>query len=274
MMQLRPSPRRDLPLLLGKVLPVLRALIRMRYLSLDIEGAEHVPRRGAAVYVANHGGWFTLDTMMAALAVADHVGVERLPYGAVQDEVFNIPWVGGLFERAGGFPASWLRDLQRLPPEMDIFSVYPEGTKGNCKPFWQAYRMRAWRTGFVRLAAARGAAIVPVAIVGGEECLPVVTTVRCLQPLVGSILPLPLFPLPLPTKWKIVFHAPVSVDGARLGQACGDLGARSSQARRLADSIRATVQSTLTRETASRPLARISSFLQPDDGAVGGPHRI
>lgn len=267
-MRLNPLPRRDLPMLLEKVFPVIRWLVEIGYFSVEVEGAEHVPRCGAVVYVANHAGWFTLDTIMAALAVADHVGVERLPYGAVQDELLKVPWIGRFFEGMGGFPASWLRDPRALPREMQVFSVYPEGTEGNCKPFWKAYRMREWRTGFVRLAAAKGARIVPVAIVGGEECLPVVATLRFLQPLIGSILPLPLFPLPLPARWKLVFHAPVSVDSAFVTLPGDDPSALRRRVRRLSDSIRETVQSTLTRETANRPLARIARVFQPPDEAA------
>jgi 1-acyl-sn-glycerol-3-phosphate acyltransferase len=262
----KPLPRRDLPMLLTKVLPALRALVKIGYFSLDVEGAEHVPREGPIVYVANHAGWVTLDTLMGALAVVDHVGADRLPYGAAQDELLKVPGVGRFFEGVGAFPASWLREPRSLPAEMQVFSVYPEGTAGNCKPFWHAYRMRRWRSGFVHLAAALGAPIVPVAVLGAEECLPVAGTVRFLRPLVGTVLPVPLCALPLPSRWKLVFHEPVSVHGGALS---GDVEAPPSflqHARRLAESTRSTVQGTLDRETEHRLLGRLSRRLWKADG--------
>ncbi len=40
------APRRDVSFLLMKVYPVLRALVRVGYFSLHVEGAENVPRQG------------------------------------------------------------------------------------------------------------------------------------------------------------------------------------------------------------------------------------
>jgi 1-acyl-sn-glycerol-3-phosphate acyltransferase len=69
--------------------------------------------------------------------------------------------------------------------------------------------MREWNRGFVRLAMALEAPIVPVAVFGGEECFPVAWTVKLLEPLIGSVVGLPLAPVPLPARWKVVFHEPV-----------------------------------------------------------------
>jgi 1-acyl-sn-glycerol-3-phosphate acyltransferase len=249
-------------MLVEKVLPAIRWLVEIGYFSFTVEGAEHVPRRGPVVYVGNHAGCWTLDTFMGALAVVDHVGADRLPYGAVQDEVFKVPGVGRFLEGVGGFPASWLRDPGALPKEMQVFSVYPEGMEGICKPFWHAYRMRQWRTGFAHLAAALRAPVVPVAILGAEESLPVVCTLRTLEPLVGTPLPVPLSVLPLPSRWKVVFHAPELSPAERLGRADDDPPRALRRARRLADSIRSTVQRTLDQEAEHRLLGRLSRRFQ------------
>jgi 1-acyl-sn-glycerol-3-phosphate acyltransferase len=255
-------------MLLTRVLPALRAMVDTGYFSLAVEGAEHVPRQGPAVYVGNHAGWFTLDTLMGALAVVDHVGADRLPYGAVQDQLLRVPAVGRFFEGVGGFPASWLRDPRSLPRQMEVFSVYPEGTDGNCKPFWHAYRMRRWRTGFAHLAAALSAPIVPVAFLGSEECLPVAWTLRSLRPLLGTILPVPLFALPLPARWKIVFHEPVHFHDGSSGERERSPEWAIQRARRVADSTRATVQRTLDREAEHRLLGRLSRRLHRGRGAA------
>ncbi|WP_437626802.1 lysophospholipid acyltransferase family protein [Sorangium sp. So ce1151] len=214
---LGPMPRRDPSLWTETVLPGLRALLRCGYFSLDVTGAEHVPRRGPVIFVPNHAGWFTLDSFLAILAMVERFGIERLPWSAVQDELLKTPRIGEFFERVGGFPASWLRTPEALPAEMDVFLVYPEGTEGNCKSLLHAYQMRPWRTGFVRLAAALGAAVVPVAILGGEESLPSLAPIRFLKPLTGTLLPLPLSPLPLPARWKVIFHEPVRISPSELG---------------------------------------------------------
>ena len=71
--------------------------------------------------------------------------------------------------------------------------------------------MRPWNRGFVRVAAALDLPIVPAAVLGGEECLPVAWTVKLLEPLVGSAFGLPLSLVPLPARWRVVFHPAVRI---------------------------------------------------------------
>ncbi|WP_437711051.1 1-acyl-sn-glycerol-3-phosphate acyltransferase [Sorangium sp. So ce448] len=269
MAALRPLPRRDMSLLLTEVFPALRALARMGYFELSVEGTSLIPRHGPVVYVWNHSGWFALDAILGGLVLADSVGAERLPYGAVQDQLLKVPWVGRFFERIGGFPASWLRDPLDMPPEMQHFTIYPEGTEGNCKPFWRAYRMQAWRTGFARLAAARLARVVPVAAIGGEECLPVAMTLRTLKPLLGTILPVPLCLFPLPSRWKFIFHEPVDIEPLGAGPFSRDPASQERRYHQFAARVRATVQATLDRETADHRLARLARCVERHAGNSG-----
>jgi 1-acyl-sn-glycerol-3-phosphate acyltransferase len=156
----------------------------------------------------------------------------------------------------GALPASWFRRPERLPPEIRTCAIFPEGVEGNCKPFWEAYRMRPWKRGFVRVASALGVPIVPVAIVGGEECLPVAWTVRLFEPVIGSIFGLPLTPVPLPTRWRIHFHAPVDV-ASRGRAALVDAEFSASVAR----ATQRTVQATLDREARRQPFAQVASLV-------------
>jgi 1-acyl-sn-glycerol-3-phosphate acyltransferase len=237
-------------------LAILKALVRLKYFSWEIEGAHHLPRQGPVVYAMNHAGWLALDTIMVGCSVAASVGVTRTPYFAAIDSALTAPVVGPYFRRLGALPVSLFRHPNRLPPEFESYGICPEGVLGNCKPFWRAYRMREWNRGFVRLAMALEAPIVPVAVFGGEECLPVAWTVRVLEPLIGSIVGLPLAPVPLPARWKIVFHEPVHVTSPN-GPARRDPGHCNAIARRL----QGIVQETLDRETGRRPLARFSSLV-------------
>lgn len=254
----------DLELWERRIFPAIRALIRFGYFSFDVEGLEHVPREGPVVFAQNHAGWFALDALVLTLAVVEAVGPKRIPRFATQDAVFDTPVLGALFSRGGAVPASSFRRPERLPPDIDSFGIFPEGVRGNCKPFWQAYRMREWSRGFVRLAVARDATIVPAAILGGEECLPNAWTVELFEPIVGSIFGLPLSLVPLPTRWKVIFHAPVRVPASGRG-ALLDASLHADVARQ----VQRTVQRTLDREAARYPLARISSLAAEVERWVG-----
>ncbi len=248
------DPVHDREFLVTQFMRLAKAAFRAGYFTFEVEGIEHVPRTGRVVYAQNHAGWFPLDAFFLALAVTEAHGLARAPFFATHDAAVAAPLLGPLMRRFGALPASWFRRPERLPPEIESVGIFPEGVRGNTKPFWQAYRMRDWNRGFVRVAIAREAPIVPAAVLGGEECLPVAWTVKVLEPLIGATLGLPITPIPLPSHWKIVFHEPVHVAGKGAltdQQFCTDV-ARSTQA---------IVQRTLDREAAGRPLKRLSSVV-------------
>ena len=84
-----------------------------------------------------------------------------------------------------------LRDEQRLA------LVFPEGQKATRKLFWQRYRLRRFgRGGFVRTAMRAGVPIVPVALIGGEEAMPIFAHAALMY---------------LPAKFKIRFLEPVDM---------------------------------------------------------------
>jgi 1-acyl-sn-glycerol-3-phosphate acyltransferase len=124
--------------------------------------------------------------------------------------------------------------------------------------------MRPWNRGFVRVAAALDLPIVPAAVLGGEECLPVAWTVKLLEPLVGARFGLPLALLPLPARWRVVFHAPV-----RLGEDRQHVLANGERSRELAAEIQATVQRSLDRLAVRSPLAHLSSWLAMHRPSLG-----
>jgi 1-acyl-sn-glycerol-3-phosphate acyltransferase len=256
-----PRTEVDRDFLVRRVMPAARKLVELGYFKFEVEGLEHVPPSGRVVYALNHAGWFALDAFFVGIAIAERFGVERAPVFATAEAALAAPVVGPLLRRSGGVPSHWFRRPERLPPEVHSCGVFPEGVRGNCKPFWRAYRMVDWNRGFVRVAVARGAPIVPVAVLGGEECLPVAWTVRILEPLIGSVVGLPIAPFPLPTRWKVVFHEPVHVAGGGRG-ALSDAAFCNDVARR----IQATVQATLDRESPRYPLGRLAARV----AAIGG----
>ena len=244
----------DRDLWLRRLFPLLRTLMRARYFSLEVQGLGEVPREGRVVFAPNHAGWFALDAAILGLAVTDGLGAERLPWFAAADAAFETPLLGAFFERLGALPASWFRRPERLPPEIDSCAVFPEGVRGNTKPFWEAYRMREWSRGFVRVAAARNAVIVPTVILGGEECMPVAWTVKLFEPLVGSVFGLPLSLVPLPTRWKVIFLPPVRLE-VRGRKALKD----AAYCGEIARTVQRSVQAVIDREAGRYPLARLSA---------------
>ncbi len=242
---------RDRDFLVSRLIASARALIRAGYFSLEVEGIEHLPRDGRVVYAANHAGWFPLDAFFLTMAIVETEGIRRAPFFATHDAAIAAPLLGPFLRRFGAVPASWFRRPERLPPEIESCAIFPEGVRGNTKPFWQAYRMRDWNRGFVRVALARDAPIVPVAILGGEECLPVAWTVKLLEPVIGASLGFPLSIVPLPAHWKIVLHRRVDVAGRA---AVTDHDFCTAVAR----DLRARVQATLDRHAPERWPGRIS----------------
>ena len=229
-----------------------RALIRVGHASLEIEVDEAIDfDERPTLWIANHGGWLPFEIMFWALAGREAFGPEVLPRCLVHDLFYELltraPWVR---DTAGALalPVGLLREPSRVEAGEHI-AMFPEGAEGNCKPWWRAYETQHFHTGFARLAAATGARILPCAIVGNDECAPVLSTLRWPKPLVGSVAPLPMPVPPLPTRWKVVFHAPLDPpppDASR-----EDFSACAERAR-------AIIQSTLDRETADRRFARVA----------------
>jgi 1-acyl-sn-glycerol-3-phosphate acyltransferase len=251
-----PGAGADREALIRQVAAGIRKLLRLKYFTLEVAGLEHLPREGPVVYAQNHAGWFALDTILVGGVIGEAVGISRTPYFAAQEAALAAPVVGPFLRRLGGLPASSFRTPERLPPHIESFGMCPEGVRGNCKPFWEAYRMREWSRTFVKLAVVRDAPIVPVAVLGGEECFPVAWTLEAAKPLIGSIIGLPLVPLPLPSRWKIVFHEPIRVttpgEPRRVDREyCSEV----------AYFVQRIVQRTLDGEAGRRPLARLSSLV-------------
>ena len=98
----------------------------------------------------------------------------------------------------------------RLLAEHRPVLIFPEGIQGIGKPFRDRYRLQRFgRGGFVKLALRTGKPILPVAIMGAEETLPL------LGKLPGGPLGIPYLPvtgpLPLPAKWRIRIGEPLAV---------------------------------------------------------------
>jgi 1-acyl-sn-glycerol-3-phosphate acyltransferase len=192
-----------------------------RWWRVTATGTEHVPDHGRALLVANHAGVLPWDAAMMATALR-RAGIARDPRFLALDWAFALPWVSVAIRRSGGVPASPYNVL-RLLEQDHLVMVFPEGAKGVGKPWPERYRLQRFgRGGFVELALRTGAPVVPVAIVGSEEIYPKLGELPGVARLLGAPhVPItPTFPLlgplgaiPLPSRWRIAFGAPVDLAG-------------------------------------------------------------
>jgi 1-acyl-sn-glycerol-3-phosphate acyltransferase len=211
------------------------------WFRVEVQGIENVPSDGGALLAANHSGSMPSDGAMIAKAVREEHPRRRPVQIASERQLIAIPVLGMLFTKLGGVSAHPANVHRLLFDERQLLLVFPEGPRGASKPIKDRYRLRRFEdSGFVRDAARAGAPIVPVALVGAEEALPVFTRVRLLRRL--TRLPhVPVTPVfPLPAKFRIRFLEPVATDGLS--------GVRERDQRRmraLGDEIRALIQENL-----------------------------
>jgi 1-acyl-sn-glycerol-3-phosphate acyltransferase len=209
----------------------LRELARKAYAPLyerwhrvEWEGLEHIPATGGALLVSNHAGAIPSDAPAIMHGIETELG--RPVYG-LADEIFKqLPVVGTLWSRAGGVLAHPDNAYRILREQQQLALVFPEGTKGTGKTFGERYQLRRFgRGGFVQIAMRAGVPIVPIAVVGAEEAMPILWK----SPQLAKLLGLPYLPitanmvafaglgplgglLPLPAKIRIRVLEPVHFD--------------------------------------------------------------
>jgi 1-acyl-sn-glycerol-3-phosphate acyltransferase len=190
------------------------------YWRVETTGIEHVPASGRALLVANHAGVLPWDGTMIKTAVFTEHPHPRHVRALVASLFMGMPALSWFLRRTGqavGHPD----DTRRLLERDELVLVFPEGTRGTGKSFKDRYRLRRFgRGGFVATAIRAQAPIIPISVVGSEEIYPMLADLSPLARFFG----LPYFPvtpswpwlgplgmIPLPSKWRIQFHAPVEV---------------------------------------------------------------
>jgi 1-acyl-sn-glycerol-3-phosphate acyltransferase len=232
-------------------------LLYTRWFRVETSGLEHVPARGAALLVANHAGTLPYDSAMILHAIRRDHPERRDVRPLIEDAVFHLPWLGPLINRIGGVRAD-PENAERLLSRGELIAVFPEGVKGMGKLWRDRYRLQRFgRGGFVKLALRSGAPLIPVAVVGAEEALPMLGKVTWFTGSIGlPYLPVtPLFPwlgplglVPLPSKWRLRFGEPIDLAKQYGPEAADD----RLLVNRLADAIRAEIQQMVDELLASR----------------------
>jgi 1-acyl-sn-glycerol-3-phosphate acyltransferase len=245
----------DRDLTLHVLAPPFRPLYE-KWFRVEASGLHNVPSTGGALVVANHSGTLPLDAVMTALALLDHHPAHRHLRMLGADLVFRTPGLGPLARKSGQTLAC-NPDAERLLRMGELVGVWPEGFKGIGKPFGERYRLRRFgRGGFARTAMRAGVPIIPCSIVGAEEIYPKIADLKPLAKLLGlPYFPVtPFFPLlgplgtiPLPTKWRIDFGAPI-----RTALADPEELEDHGVALETAEHVRETIQETLDSMVAER----------------------
>ncbi len=173
-----------------------RSLVRRAYQPLydhwfrvEWEGLERIPREGGALLVANHAGALPADA--PAIMHGIETELARPVYGLADELFTDLPVLGTWWSRAGGVLAN-PDNAYRLLVSRQLVLAFPEGTKGTGKPWSQRYQLaRFGRGGFVRIAMRAGVPLVPIAVVGSEEAMPILAQ----SPSLARRLGLPYLPL-------------------------------------------------------------------------------
>jgi 1-acyl-sn-glycerol-3-phosphate acyltransferase len=235
-------------------------LLYTRWFRCATTGLEHVPDTGPALLVANHAGTLPYDSAMIVHSVRRDHPARRDVRPLVEDAVFHLPFLGPLVNRIGGVRAC-PENAERLLERGELVAVFPEGVKGMGKLWRERYKLQRFgRGGFVKLALRSRAPLIPVAVVGAEEAVPMLGKVTWFARSVGlPYVPItPTFPwlgpaglLPLPSRWTLRFGPPIDL-AAQYGPEAAD---DRLLVNRLADQIRAQLQQMVDEILATRDSA-------------------
>lgn len=195
--------------------------IYSKWFRAEWEGLEKIPTEGGALLVANHAGAIPSDAPVIMHGIEKEL--ERPVYGLADYFFRTVPVVGTLWARAGGVSARPANAYRLLKEQKQLALVFPEGTKGPSKSFTDRYQLRRFgRGGFVEIAMRAGVPVIPIAVIGSEEAMPVILRLPTLAKAIG----VPYVPItanllafgplgvvtPFPAKFKLRVLDPVHFD--------------------------------------------------------------
>jgi 1-acyl-sn-glycerol-3-phosphate acyltransferase len=195
--------------------------IYSKWFRVEWDGLEKIPTEGGALLVANHAGAIPSDAPVIMHGIEKEL--ERPVYGLADYFFRTVPVVGTLWARSGGVSARPANAYRLLKEQQQLALVFPEGTKGPSKSYTDRYQLRRFgRGGFVEIAMRAGVPVIPIAVVGSEEAMPVLFRL----PTLAKALGVPYFPItanlltmgplgivmPFPAKMKLRVLDPVSFD--------------------------------------------------------------
>src|SRR4051795_12452793 len=200
------------------------------WFRMDVEGWENIPESPVLLVGIHSGAPFVWDAWTIGIHWWRRFGADRPLHGTAHDALMAAPGIGTYFRKMGVLPASADSMAAALAAGRDV-ALWPGGEVDSLRPWTERdTAVLAGRTGFIRMAINAGVPIVPVATVGGPDSMPVLFRGRRLAKALrlDKIARLKVFPLalqapwgiapaalpeiPLPTKIRTAFQAPVEVD--------------------------------------------------------------
>lgn len=188
-----------------------------RYFRPQIIGAEHIPR-GRVLIVGCHSGVLPYDAACTLVAIHEATGrVSR----AIGDNLFGQVDFVRDFLRQQGAVVGRPEIVEALLRQNNCVLVFPGGARDMERPYLtERYRVlphRGYapgRGGYIKIALRTRTPIVPLAVVGAEEAHVMLANLPAAARLVGlPLLPMLLFPFPLPVKLYIRFGTPILLPG-------------------------------------------------------------
>ena len=144
-----------------------RMLLAVCFVRVRVEGLEKLDPRGAYVFVANHGSFLDIPALLASLP-------QQFRFFAKKG-LFRIPFLGTHLARAGHLPVDRSSPRASLKSMQEVARIirgrgvsvlnFPEGGRS-------AEGLRQFKEGPAYIAIKAGVPVVPVAIVGLRELLP------------------------------------------------------------------------------------------------------
>jgi 1-acyl-sn-glycerol-3-phosphate acyltransferase len=154
----------------GKLYPVARRVLSPIFRGLwrvDVQGLEHLPAEGGALFCPNHTS--VVDSFFLPLVLPRRIMfVGKSEYMDSWKTRHIFPALGMIpIDRAGGSSSERaLNTAARVLEAGTFFGIYPEGTRA------RDGRLHRGHTGPARLALRTGCPIVPVGIVGTRDVQP------------------------------------------------------------------------------------------------------
>jgi 1-acyl-sn-glycerol-3-phosphate acyltransferase len=200
------------------------------WFRMEVEGWEKLPEPPVLLVGIHSGAPFVWDAWTVGTQWMRHFGETRPLHGTAHDALMALPAVGSYFRRMGVLPAAPDSMSSALAAGRDV-ALWPGGERDSLRSWRKRDQaILAGRTGFVKLAIRSGVPIVPIATVGGPDSMPVLATGRRLARWMklDQVARLKMFPIalqvpwgispallpevPLPTKIRTAFQAPVELE--------------------------------------------------------------
>jgi 1-acyl-sn-glycerol-3-phosphate acyltransferase len=129
------------------------------YFRVRAYGVHNVPASGRAMLVGNHSGGVAIDGAMVIASMFFEMEPPRLAQGMVEKFIGKVPFASAWSSRVGQF-TGLPEHAQRLLDDDRLLMVFPEGSRGTAKLYWERTNLVNFGSGFVRLALASRAPIV------------------------------------------------------------------------------------------------------------------